>query len=1137
MKSIKNIYKDFGLRFNVIEARKLLGLDKTVSKKDVNNLLRDLYNQQQEEINKQKIYSYTLSGTYQYITTQPKIKNSKVSFKPTISKPYNIEISFQSKTFYKLTPFNFYTVEEDDKLFKNLWKKNKSNNYPMITNIDDTLEYLNNEEITYKFKSKAKGSNVIITPIKLKYKTYKSNQNPTIKTDEGLTKLKNLPLYKAVIFTQYPQFNGFKDTGSGCCVPETIFHHLTLKGKNKKLKYDDFIGVCENFKGVLPSNSKYNYIYEIDEIEGYEDPEEEEGNVKEGDEYYIDNIANFDDSSDDEEPIIYRNRGEGYTPLEIIKILEHYKIRGKLVNNNLEEFLTTDYTLPVNKNTKTFCGMCYNNHLYYCDDKALVKSITEKSKKDKSCFDKETYDKKNIDNREYDVRVDSDLIDDYIELVKQTNSFKKINSYNGNIVSIEQDNKLIVSNPDKEIMISLLGEDFKNQNLISLGNEEWNKLFEEDQSKFTKETFDLMTKHKAIRQVFNIPIKETQYAYDINKCRSYAFKNNKLGDYEKINVYNDVKNYSGMIEKGLYYIEIKHEFLTNGWYSGDFCKIIKKKNFTFDIKFELTTSQVINKNIGKKFVDEMVKKYPNAYKNIINSRMGCFGKTQSKYKKGFIEPNFELAKAYFWDCNDENIGYNYDLDVDTKRWNKLKGKSCDITHIKIDDDTKHYLVETTEFTTLYNNDLPIYNKIMENEYLLLMEKLDYLKTLGKYRLIKINTDEIVVEWEDDKTHDKVKLSNEMGGLKYRVLELENIQIKETKINNTNINTNIINWNIVEEQSDNTFKIPSSSFLITGLAGFGKSFEMKKLPEYELDTTIKLGFTNVSCKNIDGVSLNSYFKIDFRNEKCSEKQISKLKDVKCIMITEVFMTPSYIMSILLKIKKTFPEIKFICEGDPEQNRPVGEENINWLETTLLYQICDSNMVKLMYNKRNNETENYIKLINGERLDKEKYGQREPQQINICKTNQTRVKINKLVMNKTGEIFNAPKLIKLNFNYHDNKINMNLNIQLVNEKSQDCYLTTETPVMCIKNNKTCDIMNSVIYKIEKIEDGKIIINNNKYDNIEFHRYFVVAYCYTNHKVQGATIKENYNIYDWKMMTSRERYTAYSRTTNGKNVLITE
>ena len=44
--SLKQIYKDFQLRYNVNEARKFLNLDKNTPRKDVNNQLRELYDTQ-----------------------------------------------------------------------------------------------------------------------------------------------------------------------------------------------------------------------------------------------------------------------------------------------------------------------------------------------------------------------------------------------------------------------------------------------------------------------------------------------------------------------------------------------------------------------------------------------------------------------------------------------------------------------------------------------------------------------------------------------------------------------------------------------------------------------------------------------------------------------------------------------------------------------------------------------------------------------------------------------------------------------------------------------------------------------------------------------------------------------------------
>ena len=43
----------------------------------------------------------------------------------------------------------------------------------------------------------------------------------------------------------YKGFNGFKDTGVGRCVPETILHHLKVNGRFKKLTLEEVIDTLE----------------------------------------------------------------------------------------------------------------------------------------------------------------------------------------------------------------------------------------------------------------------------------------------------------------------------------------------------------------------------------------------------------------------------------------------------------------------------------------------------------------------------------------------------------------------------------------------------------------------------------------------------------------------------------------------------------------------------------------------------------------------------------------------------------------------------------------------------------------------------------------------------------------------------
>ena len=52
---LRNIYNDFGLRLDVREARKLLGLPKTAPKAEVHHLLREFYYELNEETKRQPL--------------------------------------------------------------------------------------------------------------------------------------------------------------------------------------------------------------------------------------------------------------------------------------------------------------------------------------------------------------------------------------------------------------------------------------------------------------------------------------------------------------------------------------------------------------------------------------------------------------------------------------------------------------------------------------------------------------------------------------------------------------------------------------------------------------------------------------------------------------------------------------------------------------------------------------------------------------------------------------------------------------------------------------------------------------------------------------------------------------------------
>lgn len=1051
---------------NLQEAKKGLGMNKDKAD-DVYEQLRLNYNEQIDEIRKNKrkakyqekklnekkpVYMYTIKGESRK-EYQVKAPNGKTVTK--LSAPTSISMTFQSRTKYNIKKANIVGIK-DIKLDQSM----VNNKHPFVW--WKVADYqMGNEDIVIEWMKKGD------SPLEYKVNSILSvsrRKVPYLKQD-----LKDMPMYHASVELPFKEFNGFRDSGNMMCVPESILHHLQKDGRHKKTTLKDVL----HRLGVDEDN-------DLD--------------VK-----------------------------KGYTSRDVVEVLDSYGCRSRLLDVHQRQFLTGDSNAKKDKHLKLFVAIVYNNHLYYCSDESYVRCIAEKAKAQEmnsGFVPEQVYEKthKHKDTRIYETEETHDLIDHYIKQFKEDNTIRLIKTENGRITRIEYDDKVVCANPEKSVMLEILGEQFKNENTTILGENEFKEFFpNHKKSKFTKQVFDQLTKHGNIVKNLNMPIKQEQHEYDINKCRTACWMDNRLGDYEVFDYQTQIEDYAGELRKGWYYcipFALRDlEFFMRGscWYSADFIKVGQQLGFNVGIKYQLVAYDSIPFNTYKPFVQHLVNKYPKHYKKIVCSSVGYRGKTQTKVKKGYVETNFDMAVSAFWDNNDDMIGFMYDKHVDKKQWKTMKGKLCNIEALKISDDTEHYIVEYTDYTTLYENDLPIYNKILENEYLRLFE----LKTALGGRIIKLKTDAVVVEGE----HNKIALSDKIGGYKHRTLKADVANLSEDTISYSfEVDTNL-QWNIVEEQADGTVMMPEGSCVVTALAGYGKSHLIKQQPEYFREDTIRLGFTNVSCDNLadttnDVYTLNSYFGIDFTTGKGSEKKLKNLKGVKCIIVTEVFMIPSYIMGYLAMIKEAFPDIKFICEGDPEQIRPVKEEHLNWLQKQLFYKLCDGNLVKLLYNKRNNETENYHKILNGESLDASKFSSREPQRINICKTNKMRVTVNHLKMNRTGHFIAKSKK---------------------NAKSQDVWLTLDTPIMCVNYNKTLNLKNGKMYDLVSIQKDAITIGDHTFTDDSFAEHFVVAYAVTNHKVQGITIRENYNIYEWDNMSKRERYTAYSRTADADFVKI--
>ena len=965
---------------------------------------------------------------------------------------------FQSRSKYSVNrPFNF--LDED---LMDYWRLHKRNNLPDVPADQENVGryFRAPKRLLEDCLNEVGGSAGRLVVVRRITTTQMPYTDP---------RLENMELFKLTINAKNVAFRGFTDKGEGRCVPELLYHHLKRNNYNKKLTLE-------------------KVIYQLD--------------------------------------VNKQTDGKGgYTCKDIKRLLDEYKCPFKLLDIR-ERLFMENISTDVNTNLNVFVGQVFDNHLYYCDDKAYVKSLAESCKSSKlgntGFYERK---KKEFTGEVFPVK---SLKDRFIRQFKKDKTIRDVGLYNDNIVMINYDGKKIYANEDVDAVRELttaMEIPFENQNLTSIATSIFGDIYpNHKQSAFTTADHKFIRKHAGkVHKYRNIRLGKPMVKCDINKSRTYALRNNKLGPYARFTIFDDWENYDGSNKFGWYYCITDDFSLMNGnrVYGSGFLKYCDTQNIKYTRKYQKIALEQLDEDYGVPLVDKVMEYQPTKFKKTINTMIGYFGKTMSKYSTGHLEPDFDQATAFYW--KHDNIGTMYDLkdhmDISNRQRVKVdKAKIIDVGTLEIDEDTKMFMVQETTAKQEYTNDLPIYQQVCENEWVNLYE---LRKKMGG-RLISVKTDCVIVEGGKCPPISTDEMN--LGGYKEEEISYYGEDVgdyeypKQENTPEIEVDLGLV-WNYVEvnvDDHEDMFKklIPKLEALnqgccITGLAGTGKSEFMKQLACYELDTTMRLAFTNKACEGLDGRTLCNTFGIDFRTGKCSNKKVSGLgsAEIDTIMTDECFQTPGFCMAILDQIKQHFPKIKHYQIGDPEQLRPVGEEKHNWLNSAIFHRLVDGNIIRLIHNNRNDCDKEYARLLKGDKLNEFRKPVKKSCKVHICKTNKMRRAINDLLMK--------------------GRLHIKWDAKIHNPKGQDVRLSKGTPVMSVVNDKELGLVNSKMFKITALNKENICIDDIIMTHEEFMKKCVVAYAFTNHKVQSITIREPYHIHEWDRMNNRERYTAFSRT----------
>ena len=309
--------------------------------------------------------------------------------------------------------------------------------------------------------------------------------------------------------------------------------------------------------------------------------------------------------------------------------------------------------------------------------------------------------------------------------------------------------------------------------------------------------------------------------------------------------------------------------------------------------------------------------------------------------------------------------------------------------------------------------------------------------------------------------------------------------------------------------------------------------------------LRLAPTNVSALFINGTTLDR-FKNSFVNGSKSIQK--KYGNLKYIFVDEISMVKEKFYRLLLTIKHARPDIKFIISGDFYQLPPVkdkiSETNdihlpINYYrykyeDSRCLFELVDGMKLELTECKRSDDFvfNNSKQLKLGQEIDVTNYLQPVNLYKNVCFTNRKRQNVNRVCMErfiKEHKPRQVAEFKKLTYSKY----------------TQDMKICAGMPIQARINNKKLNIFNNEMYSVVSVTDDIIkvksdIIIEGEEKEIEiprkqFNRLFVVAFCITIHKSQGASFTEPYVIHEWNIMDSCLKYVAYSRSSSNDFIHI--
>ena len=766
---------------------------------------------------------------------------------------------------------------------------------------------------------------------------------------------------------------------------------------------------------------------------------------------------------------------------------------------------------------------------------------------------------------------------------------------NSGVLSFElEDTKYYIQNHDVDKVIEHYGEDFEGQTPLSIMNDIL-KQMGMPKSHFNKKTLDILLSHgvkdlhhagmfsKAMDTFFNqetMRWEDNVSTIDIKRsytsCINNPYEKWMLFDYGDHFVrYSDVYDDTFMkakIPKGLYIVETDDTtlFLKTGIYDhrwvqhGLIHKVISHRH----IKYVMICNDFLPKDYFQKFntIRDDMKLSDDLNKLITNSICGMLGKTEKQKKQLYITTEMDEVYSFMYENRDktEDCFFHHKVCgdvIEEEEYDEIFSQFTDepIIRKKMINTKDFYIYGYNNKSLWVKNNLPMFIQIIGQQN---MKLFDMMKTIGIHNILYRKSDALTFINDNPQRIDKL-CSAGTDGTRIGAFRKCDNPVNPVKKCYKHVSFNIpeTEWDVIDDirTSDDWLKLKSmmedgNSCLVQAPPGLGKTYMVAKLYEEYGDKLLCLAFTNVCARRIKGQTLHSAFKYNETEDYVPYSHLKKLREngIKAIIVDEVSMITKNLWS-LLRTAKDYLKVPIFGFGDKCQLKPIDDFQ-DYFHHPDIMDMFDNNLAELKWHDKCRHTEEeYDNLMKIREGDKDAVWDLKPKfcdiddidnypKYNVCMTNYTRREVNQIVLKKIIEETEFDTLSG----------NCDFVIEHLTQEGKDQYVPgthigTGMEFMCFKSSQSAGYYNGMRYVVVAFDRDVIVIKDKETDEeicidtiIEFLNHFTPGYCTTNHKIIGATLTDEYGIFEYEKASSDWCYVAVSRAkplSNFKLIINTE